>query len=68
MAAIGNNNPINDYYKYLIMEKNYPEHNARHKACRKLAVLSLGVFKSRKKFDRKRMDNVRNKTEKSSAL
>lgn len=68
MAAIGGNNPINDYYKYLILEKNYPEHNARHKACRRLAVLSLGVFKSRKKYNPNRTDNVSNKLEKSSAL
>ena len=49
-AAIGGNNPINDYYEYLIREKGYPEYNARHKACRRLATLSLGVFKSGKKY------------------
>ena len=51
LAAIGGNNPINDYYEYLIREKGYPEHNARHKAARRLAVLSLGVFKSKKKYN-----------------
>jgi transposase len=50
MAAIGGNNPINDYYEYLIREKGYSEYNARHKACRRLATLSLGVFKSGKKY------------------
>jgi transposase len=50
MAAIGGNNPINDYYEYLINEKGYPAHNARNKACRRLATLSLGVFKSGKKY------------------
>lgn len=50
LAAIGGNNPINNYYEYLIKEKNYAEHNARHKACRRLAILSLGVFKSGKRF------------------
>lgn len=50
LAAIGRNNPINDYYNYLIKEKGYSVHNARHKACRRLAVLSLGVFKSGKKY------------------
>ena len=40
VAAIGGNNPINDYYEYLIREKGYPEYNARHKACRRLAVIS----------------------------
>lgn len=50
IAAIGGNNPINDYYEYLIKEKGYPEYNARHKTCRRLATLSLGVFKSGKKY------------------
>lgn len=50
LAAIGNNNPINDYYQYLIQEKGYSEYKARHKASRRLAVLSLGVFKSGKKY------------------
>jgi len=50
IAAIKGNNSIGNYYKYLIKEKNYPEHNARNKACRKLAVLSLGVFRSGKKY------------------
>jgi transposase len=49
-AAIGGNNPINDYYEYLVNEKGYPVHNARHSASRRLAVLSLGVFKSGKKY------------------
>ncbi len=50
IAAIGGNNPINDYYEYLIKEKGYTEQNARNKACRRLATLSLGVFKSGKKY------------------
>jgi hypothetical protein len=48
-AAIGGTNPINDYYQYLI-EKGETEYNARHKACRRLAALSLGVFKSGEKY------------------
>ena len=58
-AAIGGNNPINDYYQYLLKEKGLPEYNARHKACRRLAALSLGVFKSRKKYQPYRKDTVR---------
>jgi transposase len=50
-AAIGGNNPINDYYEYLIKEKGYSEYNARNSACRRLAILSLGVFKSGKKYN-----------------
>jgi transposase len=50
LSAIGNNNAINDYYTYLIKEKGYEPHNARNKAARRLATLSLGVFKSRNKY------------------
>jgi transposase len=58
LAAIGGNNPINDHYEYLMKEKGYPEYNARHKACRRLAVQSLGVFKSGKKYQPYRRDHV----------
>lgn len=54
MAALGGNNPINDYYEYLIRKKNYPAHQARHKACRQLATLSFGILKSGKKFQPKK--------------
>ena len=67
-AAIGGNNPINNYYEYLIQEKGYPEHNARHKACRKLAILSLGVFKSGKKYQPYRRDRVKGYQEVKSGL
>lgn len=50
IVAIGGNNSLNDYYSYLIREKNYPEHQARHKVARRLAVLSWGIFKSGKKY------------------
>ncbi len=53
LAAIGGSNQINDCYDYLIGKKGYAEYNARHKACRKLAILSLGVFKSGKKYQRR---------------
>jgi len=59
LAAIGGNNPINDYYEYLIKEKKYPDYNARHKACRRLAVLSFGVFKSGKRYKPFRRDHVK---------
>lgn len=58
LAAIGGNNPINDYYEYLTQEKGYPDYNARHKACRRLATLSLGVFKSGKKYQPYRRNHV----------
>jgi hypothetical protein len=68
MAAIGGNNPINAYYENLIQEKNYPEYIARHKACRRLAVLSLGVFKSGTKYQPYRRDKSDNGKEEISGL
>jgi len=50
LAALGGNNQINDYYEYLTTKKNYPPHQARHKACRRLATLSFGVLKSGKNY------------------
>ncbi len=68
LAAIGGNNPINDYYEHLIQEEGYPEHNARQKACRRLAILSLGVFKSGKKYQPYRRDHVKGSKEGTSGL
>ncbi|MEN8212608.1 MAG: transposase [Thermodesulfobacteriota bacterium] len=58
LAAIGGNNPVNDYYQYLIIKKKYPAYNARHKACRQLAIISFGVFKNGKKYKPKRGDYI----------
>lgn len=49
-SALKGNNPIRSYYDYLINEKGYPEYQARHQASRRLAILSWGVFKSKKKY------------------
>ena len=68
LAAIGGNNPINDYYEYLIQKKNYPDYNARQKACRRLATLSLGVFKSGKKYQPFRRNDVKGSKESTSGL
>ncbi|HDZ27491.1 hypothetical protein LCGC14_1938770 [marine sediment metagenome] len=68
LAAIAGNNPINDYYQYLIQENGYPEHNARQKACRRLAILSLGVFKSGKKYQPFRRNHVKTNKESISGL
>jgi len=68
LAAIGGNNPINDYYEHLIKEKHYPDYNARQKACRRLAILSLGVFKSGKKFQPFRRNDVKGSKESTSGL
>ena len=59
IAAIGGNNFIDDYYEHLIKEKNYPVYNARNKACRRLATISFGVFKSGKKYTPYRTSHVK---------
>lgn len=59
MAALGGNNPINDYYEYLIREKNYPAYQARHKACRRLATLSFGILKSGKTYQPQKRSEFR---------
>ncbi len=46
ITAIEGNNPMHDYYEYLMKEKGYPDYQARHKVARRLAGLSLGIFKS----------------------
>lgn len=62
LAATAGDNPINDYYEYLIKEKGYPAHNARNKASRKLATISLGVFKRGKKYNPYRRDKQKDTT------
>lgn len=57
-AALRGNNPINDYYQYQLKVKGEPEYNARHKACRELAKLSLGVFKSGRRYQPRRRTNI----------
>jgi transposase len=44
-------NVFKRYYDYLIGEKGYPEHDARHAVARRIAVITLGVFKENKKFE-----------------
>lgn len=63
LAAIGGNNEINHCYEYLLREKGYESYNARHKACRRLATLSYGVFKSGKKYEPIRRQNVAEKSQ-----
>lgn len=61
------NNPINDYYNYLIEEKKYTEREARSSARRRLAVLSLGIIKTKTKYEpyRWRKELEKDKTKKS---
>jgi transposase len=58
LAAIEGDNPIHDYYNYMINEKGYPAHHARHAVSRRLAILSWGVFKSGKRYEAPRRKNV----------
>lgn len=50
LAAIGGNNPINDFYQYLLKGKKYQEHIARSATARKIAAVVYGVMKSGKKY------------------
>ena len=56
LAAIGENknNPIRAYYDYLLDQKKYSDHNARHATCRWIATLTLSVMKAKKKYHSKR--------------
>jgi hypothetical protein len=64
MASLGGDNEINNCYEYLIREKGYASYNARHKACRRLATLSYGIFKSGKKYQPIRRQNIDDKCQK----
>jgi transposase len=53
LSTIGGHNEFNDYYEHLIRKKGYADYNARHKVARRLAILSLGIFKNAKKYERR---------------
>jgi transposase len=44
------NNPLRDFYNYLIFEKKKAPHVARNAVARRIAVLAYGVMKSQRKF------------------
>lgn len=48
------NNPLRDYYLYLINEKHLPDYDARNAVARRIATLAWGILKSGKRFDPKR--------------
>lgn len=52
MATMRGKSSFNNYYEELL-QKGYAVHNARHKLARRLATLSLGIFKSGKKFQQR---------------
>jgi transposase len=57
LACIAPNSksPLKAYYLFLIQEKRYAEHNARHAVARRLALIVYGVLKSGRRFDPKRI-------------
>ena len=55
----GSKNPLKDYFDYLIREKGYPEHVARHALARRIAVLTFGVLKSGKNLDIERLQKTK---------
>jgi Transposase IS116/IS110/IS902 family/Transposase len=43
-------NPLREYYEYLLKEKGLPEFNAKHALARYIAKISLGIIKSGEKY------------------
>ena len=66
MAVIGGQNEFNDFYEYLVCEKNFPSHKARNAVSRRIAALALGVMKSNQGYkpyrERKNVDNKKTTT------
>lgn len=46
---------LKEYHDYLIREKLYAPHNARHALCRKIATIAYGVLKEGKPFNEERL-------------
>lgn len=50
-SAIGGNNPINEYYEYLLTKKGLSEDKARNQIARYIARISYGMLKNGEKYD-----------------
>lgn len=50
VRVISTNNPIREYYDYLIKEKSVAEQNAKNAVARYIARVSLGIIKTGKKY------------------
>ena len=50
IRAVNHDNPIRDYYNYLITEKKITEKKAVNSVARYIAKVSLGIMKSGKKY------------------
>jgi transposase len=49
-------NCFNNYYKFLLNQKHYSEHNSRHAVARKIATIAWAVMKSGKPFDPEKLE------------
>jgi hypothetical protein len=56
LAAINGKNPIREYYDHLL-SNGVAEHNARHAVARYIARVSLGMLKSRTRYEPYRWRN-----------
>ncbi|MCF8356886.1 MAG: transposase [Melioribacteraceae bacterium] len=50
IRAVNHDNPVRDYYDYLVTEKKLMEKNAVNTIARDIAKVSLGIIKSGKKY------------------
>lgn len=50
IRAVNHENPLRDYYYYLLTEKKITEKNAVNQVARYIAKISLGIIKSGKKY------------------
>lgn len=51
LSAITHEGGFKNYYEYLMMEKQYPPHKARHAVARKIAIAAKGVMSNGRKWD-----------------
>jgi transposase len=51
--APSSKSPLKNYYHYLIEQKHFAQHNARHAVSRRLAAIVYGVMKNGRRFDPK---------------
>ena len=59
LVAITQENCFTKYYNYLRQEKRYADYNARHAVARKIAEATLGVLRTKTKFEPNRLGAIR---------
>jgi len=50
VRVISSNNPVREYYDYLVKEKSVAEQNAKNAVARYIARVRLGIIKTGKKY------------------